>query len=229
MRIQSIPDLHGKVVWKDLIDLSCDKIIFLGDYVDDYPPTTDEQIVTNFLDVIQVKKDNPDKVELLLGNHDEMYYNNHHNCSGYRPSYAAALNMIFTENKDLFKIAYQIDKHIWTHAGISEGWYKMFLEQVNVLPEGNIAEELNGVFNSSDVDLITCVGYTRGGHTPYGGPLWADKSETFSHYYQALTSYHQIVGHSRVPHIIKREKGNSSITYCDCLDSTQTTLYTIEI
>jgi len=228
MRIQAIPDLHSKSIWKELVDLTCDKIIFLGDYVDDYPPTTDEQIITNLLDVIQFKKDNPDKVILLLGNHDEQYFNNYTGCSGYRISYAATLKSIFEENRDLFQIAYQEQNYIWTHAGISEDWYKIFLKEVKVLPEGNIADELNGVFKSSDVDLITCVGRTRGGWAPYGGPIWADKSETYDYHFHGVIGYHQIVGHSKVPHILKKEIGNSSITYCDCLDYKEE-LLTIEI
>lgn len=70
MRIQTIGDIHGRTCWKNLIDLSCDKIVFVGDYVDDYWPVTDEQIIENLLDIIQFKKDYADKVILLLGNHE---------------------------------------------------------------------------------------------------------------------------------------------------------------
>lgn len=230
IKIQVVGDVHGKSIWKELVDLTCDKIIFLGDYVDDFPPTTDGQIISNFLDIIQFKKDNFEKVILLIGNHDEMYYTGHHNSSGYRISYASILHTIFQENKDLFQIAYQVDNYIWTHAGISQDWYNVFLKEVKILPEGNIADQLNSIFNSSDIDLITCVGRSRGGWAPHGGPIWADKSETYSYFFQALTGYHQIVGHSKVSHITKKENKvkDSSITYCDCLDYKNET-YTIEI
>ena len=231
MRIQTIPDLHGKLIWKELIDMTCDKIIFLGDYTDDYPPTTDEQIINNLLDIIQLKYDYLEKVILLLGNHDEMYYNKHHGCSGYRSSYASILQTIFESNKNLFQIAYQEKNYIWTHAGISNDWYNVFLKEVKTLPEGNIADKLNEIFfNSSDMDLITCVGRSRGGWAPYGGPIWADKSETYDYYFHALEGYHQIVGHSKVQHILKKEnkKKDSSITFCDCLDYKNEVL-TIEI
>ena len=32
-----IPDVHGRVFWKEIVKNSEDKIIFLGDYVDPYP------------------------------------------------------------------------------------------------------------------------------------------------------------------------------------------------
>ena len=48
MKILTIPDLHGKTVWKNVFDTNYDRIIFLGDYVDDFPPTTDGEILDNF-------------------------------------------------------------------------------------------------------------------------------------------------------------------------------------
>ena len=51
MKVNVIPDIHGEVKWKKVIDESCDKIIFLGDYVDSFTVSND-QIITNLKDII---------------------------------------------------------------------------------------------------------------------------------------------------------------------------------
>lgn len=69
MKILTIPDLHGKTVWKNVFDTNYDRIIFLGDYVDDFPPTTDGEILDNLFKIIEIKKAFPEKIILLWGNH----------------------------------------------------------------------------------------------------------------------------------------------------------------
>lgn len=72
-KILIVPDVHGRTFWhkaKEMIS-SVDKVVFLGDYLDPYPleEITGEQAIEEFKDIIQFKKDNMDKVILLLGNH----------------------------------------------------------------------------------------------------------------------------------------------------------------
>ena len=52
MLINIIPDVHGEIKWQELIDLSCDKIIFLGDYVDSFT-ITNEQIINNLKQLVK--------------------------------------------------------------------------------------------------------------------------------------------------------------------------------
>jgi hypothetical protein len=231
MKIQTFGDIHGRKCWKQLVDLSCDKIVFAADYVDDYWPVTDEQIIENLLDIIQFKKDYVEKVILLLGNHDIQYLYSYskYGCSGYRSSYYAVLHTIFNDNKDLFQIAFQIKNYVWTHAGISASWYNIFKQETKVSLDYDIATKINNACNSGDIDLIALVGKSRGGLHRNGGPLWADSSETYKNgTFLAKGGLHQIVGHSPVKDIITESIGNSSITYCDCLKDTEKT-YIIEI
>lgn len=70
MKIMIVPDTHGRDFWKQAIDSDADKIIFLGDYLDHYPDeSTYYHDIANFLEILDFKKNNPDKVILLLGNH----------------------------------------------------------------------------------------------------------------------------------------------------------------
>jgi predicted MPP superfamily phosphohydrolase len=229
MKALSIGDIHGRSEhWKQFLidEPAADKIIFAGDFVDSFDKTN-EQIEDNLLDIIQFKKDNMDKVILLMGNHDIQYalcppsaLRNPYSCSGYRPESHFRLHEIFQENKDLFQAAYQYKEHIWTHAGIHRGWYEnRFIPEFNKhfeSFEGNIADKLNEAFRFELPSLFD-VGYIRWGSKPVGGIFWADKNET-SH--KPLKNYHQIVGHTQVEDIkhFSYPKFDCSITYIDCID-----------
>jgi predicted MPP superfamily phosphohydrolase len=74
-KILILPDIHGRPFWKDAVEKhfdECDKIVFLGDYLDAYPneEITRKQEKNNFSEIISFKEKNADKVVLLLGNHD---------------------------------------------------------------------------------------------------------------------------------------------------------------
>jgi hypothetical protein len=58
------------------------------------------------------------------------------------------------------------------------------------------------------------IGHHRGGHDDVGGPLWADKIETYT---KPLNGYHQIVGHTPVPYPKTYDFFDlTKVTYCDC-------------
>ena len=74
MKILVLGDIHGRSFWKDAVEKhfdECDRIIFLGDYLDEYPDEciTRNQSKENFKEIIDLKKKNKDKVVLTLGNH----------------------------------------------------------------------------------------------------------------------------------------------------------------
>jgi metallophosphoesterase superfamily enzyme len=72
MKLLAIGDIHGRDVWKDINFLAFDKVVFVGDYVDSYI-RSDWQVYQNLKEIIDLKKQNFDKVVLLLGNHDIHY------------------------------------------------------------------------------------------------------------------------------------------------------------
>jgi len=123
-----IGDLHGKDCWKDVNINKYDKVIFLGDYVDHWT-LPDRFIYQNLKEIIELKRENPGEMELLLGNHDVQYLHYpHYLCSGFRPSMQRSLTLLFNENRDLFKVAYQKDNNLISHAGVTNRWYKDLLE-----------------------------------------------------------------------------------------------------
>lgn len=224
----TIGDIHGKNIWNTINPLLYDKIIFIGDYVDSFHDK-DNQIITNFKNIIQFKLDNFDKVVLLLGNHDLQYYFRYEDlrkfsCSGLRINIWSTLHHIYAQNKHLFSVAFQYKKYLWTHAGIS----KQLIQLTDKLPKDKLqwADNLNKLFKQAD-DSLFIVGKLRGGEYPVGSIFWADKQDTENSFISGL---HQIVGHSKVKNIITNynKSRTSSITYVDCLDyvlDLQTLLY----
>ena len=70
MKTLVLGDIHGKTVWKDIIDSeNPDKIIFLGDYVSTHDKISSSQQIDNLENILSYKEDNLDKVILLRGNH----------------------------------------------------------------------------------------------------------------------------------------------------------------
>ena len=83
-------DIHGRRFWKKPCENieDYDKVIFLGDYLDpyDFEGITVIDAIKNFEEIIEFKKNNVDKVILLLGNHDmpyfssDYYFFSHYHC-----------------------------------------------------------------------------------------------------------------------------------------------------
>jgi predicted MPP superfamily phosphohydrolase len=220
MNIITIGDLHGSQSWKQVHPKSWDRIVFTGDYVDSYD-YTDKQILLNFQQVLLLKKDNPEKVILLLGNHDLHYFfkgTDRHYCTGFRRKMLPALHKIFQTEKENFQAAFQVGNHLWTHAGVVQRWYDHFIKS-QILPEDeNVASTLNRLFLSYYLPLFH-VSEIRGGYDKDGGIFWAHSTETCN---DPLPEYHQIVGHTRTQKgilIASFQKADTSFAYVDCLES----------
>jgi metallophosphoesterase superfamily enzyme len=68
-------DIHGSTFWKTAVAENPDcRYIFLGDYLDPYQPVSQQKLLQNLQEIIRFKKDKPDNVILLLGNHDLHYF-----------------------------------------------------------------------------------------------------------------------------------------------------------
>ncbi|GAB3905360.1 metallophosphoesterase [Larkinella knui] len=233
MKILTISDLHGRNSWQQVDVTQYDKVIFLGDYTDSYE-LSDRIILENLQQIIGLKQQYPDKVVLLLGNHDAQYLHfPHYRCSGFRSSMQPALSALFTEQKSLFQIAHQQNSYVFTHAGVSNRWLAH-------LPKGDLSsklepnlqtlDQLATVLNAMHEDRMLRtslfdISYLRGGYEEAGGPVWADKLETSTDYIAGL---HQIVGHTPVPEFVTIGDQTGSITYTDVLQ-TQEAFYTLEI
>ncbi len=224
MKTITFGDLHGRTIWEEFADIKIlietphleteyDKYIFVGDYTDSFEETN-VTILHNLKRLIQFKSNYPDKVVLLLGNHDLQYMHSfdQYGCSGFRPEAFFDLNDLFRENEMMFQVAYQYGSTVWTHAGIHRGWYQYEFPFESV----NIAEDLNGAYQQHVKSLFDC-GHTRGGYKNQGGPFWADKSETST---KPLKGISQVVGHTPQKDVVtvqvSKDKDHT-LYYVDCL------------
>ena len=223
-----IGDIHGRDNWQHVNIKLYDKVIFIGDYVDSHT-LSDFAILENLKKIISLKKRYPDKVVLLLGNHDVHYLHYpRYECSGFRRTMQPELTALLRRNADLFQIAYQKDNYIFTHAGVTNNWYDEIQRSPKIqeiCSKGeNIAKQLNFLERSTFRGHLYDAGIERGGYG-YGGPLWADIKETFT---DMLHDYHQVVGHTNVPEIRTVSYTGRSTTYTDVLTSKEQ-FYEIDI
>ena len=214
----AIGDIHGRTSWKDIVrQHPDDRIVFMGDYFDPYEDLTPHELVDNFLEIVELKKQRPDDVILLLGNHD-MHYLDTDFPGGSR--YDVMNEQVFTSllmsHFSLFQYAYQEGKTIYTHAGMSNAWFEKDFNGILNPKEGepSIADQLNDPTDEQRKAMYQ-VGAVRGGHSETGGIFWADRMETE---FDPLKGYHQVAGHSQVNRIITEQLDeDTSITYIDCL------------
>lgn len=242
MKILVIGDVHGEdIIWK-LFDLKLlrefpelatdfDYYIFLGDYSDSYTITA-PKIMENLRGIIKLKKNYPDKVILLIGNHDLHYLHSHiaFPCSGYNYLYGDKLAAIYEENRNLFQPLFYINNLLFSHAGISNKWLVGFNKEFGILDEelhpNAISESYYQATLPDQLDIYTSifdVGVSRGGDCRVGGIFWADFSETSS---DIVPGWHQIVGHTPVKEIkrFQIDKTNielGSITYINTIPATE--------
>ena len=165
-----------------------------------------------------MKKNNPDRIILLLGNHDCSYAISTTicNCRHERPKHADMLRKLFHENRELFQLAYEDyinDYHyIFSHAGINKEYaYDCFGNKVN---ENNVVDLFNKAYEEDDYGIIESLGllsHWRGGwRADYGSLIWADAREFLQDNQEAYGV--SIVGHTQLRKPIIENK----IAFIDC-------------
>ena len=211
MKVLVLPDVHGRKFWRKAVTNNIgqvDKVIFLGDYLDPYQNEIEEdsdsmecndfedcQGLLNMLnDIISLKKSEPNKYILLTGNHTDSYiWSNFQAATRTDKRNWKKYNKFFSENLNLFNLAWIEGNCIFSHAGISEGWAYEFLanymkydesaldgisfvkECAEVLKDTNLVD-----FNNHYINAISNISSYRGGWNNYGSCEWADIREHIS-------------------------------------------------
>ncbi len=216
-KIIAIGDVHGLDSWKNIIEKHNDcHIVFLGDYCDPYNPRqSPAEVVDNLKEIITYKQENEARVTLLLGNHDVHYFDKRAAIgSRYNSRIAGEVRELFVNNRELFICAYEEENLLFTHAGVSQGWY---IEEFSTIID-HVADRLNHPEQyGCDASALYYCGYMRGGSHKHGGIYWADDTELSV----PLEGYIHIVGHNRksdiTVHASYIESGESGIIFCDSL------------
>lgn len=163
-RVLAVGDIHTKGWIVDrvskIID-NYDKVVFCGDYADDFNASPQDTLNTwELLKSLQSKYQN--KVSLVLGNHDYIYV---HVTPSLQTGYSHVTQTLINapENKALRKwlmgmpVVIEIDGVIYSHAGITDEW--------------SGAQDVNGLWN--DVSPI----WAR----PSSNVMYKNTAQVFGH------------------------------------------------
>lgn len=210
MKTIVIGDIHGRDTWKDIVEREhdADNVIFIGDYFDSFNIPADK-IQSNFMNIIKYKNSNPKKVTLLFGNHDFHYLDNDEFYSGYD-------KLAKFKNARLIKSAIElgqvqmakiIGSFMFTHAGVSDTWYKTNIKVTGI----NKADLINILFTSNPEKFEFTPGINRSntGDDVTQSPIWIRPESLMS---DLLEGYTHVVGHTRGKNI----RVEKDVIFIDC-------------
>lgn len=189
-------DIHGRDIWKDLIgrEADADLFVFLGDYVSSHEGISSKQQILNLQDILEFKEENPNRVILLRGNHDLQHMGySWAECSGYFREVERALTVPGFKNRYLADTqwVYMHNGIIFSHAGITERWFK-----------DTGCEKIMDINNLEPSELFgfrPCKMSDYYGISATQGITWI-RPQTLLEY--ALPGYTYVVGHTTIKRII---------------------------
>lgn len=201
-KIILVPDIHGDGFWKELFDYDLDKverIIFLGDYFDSFHISVAEQMY-NFKEILALKKRYPDKVVLLIGNHD-IHYITFNGCSGFCEAQKYEIKELIEDlfNNGQLKLFHFENDFLFSHAGLTQTFLNDFKLQFEI--ETNDIRELIEAMNLHLIDYPSFFEFKRKlsgnvyGDNVFQGPLWV---RPFSLINDSV-DLNQVVGHTPLP------------------------------
>lgn len=214
-----VGDLHLQaklilpLVEKAIEKHNVERVIFMGDYVDQWNQNDNDQLYIDELTLLNkfrkklIKKGKVEPV-FLIGNHDMPYL------IGIREYYSVNNADTFDKVHDLLlqlqpQIAYEVDDDfIASHAGY-------VYESIREVPEWHFEPWLYG-YTDESVKLQMQAGMSRGGLGTYGSVLWAD----FGDFERgSLKIERQVVGHTPQKTITDLREDITCEANCICVDT----------
>jgi hypothetical protein len=212
MKIIAIGDIHGRDIWKQIVKVEedFDKFIFIGDYFDTREGIDASTQIQNFKEILEFKKANPDKVFLLIGNHDFHYLKGcGETYSGYQQYAAMDINEVLQPavTSGHMQICHVFDEYIFSHAGLTNTWVEN-----NEIDLYNIEESVNLRFmkNMESFKFEYGENLDRSGDDVTQSPIWVRIPSLFRDMVKGFT---YVVGHTTV----KEMHMASNIIAIDCL------------
>ncbi len=212
MKIIALGDTHGRDLWKQIVKVEedFDKFIFIGDYFDTREGIDASTQIQNFKEILEFKKANPDKVFLLIGNHDFHYLKGcGETYSGYQQYAAMDINEVLQPavTSGHMQICHVFDEYIFSHAGLTNTWCEN-----NEIDLYNIEESVNVRFmkNMESFKFEYGENLDKSGDDVTQSPLWVRIPSLFRDMVKGFT---YVVGHTTV----KEMHMASNIVAIDCL------------
>lgn len=200
MKITTIGDVHGRFTWKQIVDkeINSDKIVFIGDYFDTHDKISGKKQIDNFKEIMEFKKDNRDKVTILIGNHDFHYIKgSNERYSGYNENYALEFGEVLERNLEYMQMCLVQDRFLFSHAGVTNTWYNTNIEDEDIT---NVEDNINELFecNKNVFNFTIGPNYSNTGNDITQSPIWV-RPESLAK--DKLDEYTFIVGHTQCPNL----------------------------
>lgn len=194
MKTLVIGDIHGKLLWKDIInnEENVNTIIFLGDLLSTHKLESSEQQIMNLLDIfefIEEKRSEGKTVILLRSNHDIQHLGySWAECSGWDEEVYQRMIPLKDKYLELTQWVY-IDENIHTifsHAGVSTIWMKQIAKIDSIY-------EINDLPPSEIFGFTPCKMSDYYGISPTQPPTWIRPQALIEYMPEGWT---QVVGHT---------------------------------
>lgn len=220
MEYRIIGDIHGRTSWKNLIDVNAINV-FVGDYFDPYDNIKIKDLLSNFDEIINFKKEYPNNFILLYGNHDLHYMNCPERYSRYDSRNAKKIGKCLYDAEEYFHgVAYAIgEDYIVTHAGISDAWADMYIPDVISKPS-SMEAAINELWKNNRSAFMfepNAQSYDIYGESKTQSPMWIRPNTLFYHNLYDNTGVKQIIGHTQEVDILEID----DIILVDCLGTVE--------
>ncbi len=198
MKLVAIGDIHGKAIWEEIIakEKDADKIIFMGDYFDDYGQTSADSQIKNFKKIVDFKKRNLDKVILLFGNHDLHYIPIIKKYSGWQELKSIDIGISIEKSLPYMQMCYQYEKFMFTHAGVTNTWFENCCLWNIESTDNEYSEVINRLFKSkpSLFDFTPGEKFDNYGNEICQTPVWVRPESLVI---DSFKDFIHVVGHTR--------------------------------
>jgi len=204
-----IPDIHGRDFWEKPVQdyLGREHIVFLGDYLDpyEYEGVPLYEVFPRFEDILRLKRQFPDMVTLLLGNHDLQYVDERIGHSRFDGFHATRNRDMILGNASSFQIALDMTvsgrRYLFSHAGVRYGWLLCHKDILGDLPIKDPAKRLNDLWWDAQrrpvlLSALADIPYSRWGGSLYGSPVWSDVEDMDDTAFEIPDTF-QIFGHTQ--------------------------------
>ena len=218
MKIIVFGDIHGRDVWKKVLDEridNVDKVIFLGDYFTSREGINEYKQNLNFLEILKYKENYPDKITLLRGNHDMEALK--YEWADCHPCY---YGWWVNDNAEMFlsntQWLVQIDNMVFSHAGITQRWWT---DMQKLYPQLQKFEDVNQIEPSYMFGFRSFKFSDYHGDTPTQPLTWVRPACLCENGYPDIT---YVVGHTTQDSIINYKDnmlnlyGDDMIEYANC-------------
>ena len=179
--------------------LDCERVVFCGDYVDEWHSNilTMRDAMDALRSWVLARRADGLTVDLVMGNHDMQYR--------LRKAGPGTHTALFDEVAHLLdeldvRAAVTVGSSLVTHAGVTRAWANDCLDLTEGTDAATIAQQLNALLDHGQkvsLRMLAMAGEGRGGWE-LPGPLWADRSELIQ---DPLPGLDQIVGHTPIESI----------------------------